>query len=256
MPPGGRVGGRLLKGGAALVGACLLVAVALSARGAQRPTGLAADVEYVSGAASRKAGEGNSQLADLVDSPLLLVRKKVNDYLKMDDPEDALAARERMGGPVNVPGQKKAKCTGLKCTDGVWQNDYMAASKVHMEAVMGDQDPKLDPANKAFDGEWGDQQQPMTIGNVVKELKDNLTVRRRRALLLQPSPPILHLFLSEISQLPLAPSPLQRTRFAPSPRPFAAATPFRVPGMAVAHGRGRQNASLRGLHIPWEARLT
>ncbi|KAJ1491368.1 hypothetical protein T484DRAFT_1774479, partial [Baffinella frigidus] len=171
--------GRLLKGGASLVVACVLVAVALSARG--RPTSLAADVQYVSGAAkSRKAADGNSQLADLMDSPLLLVRKKVNDYLKMDDPEDALAARERMGGPLTVPGQKKAKCTGLKCTDGVWENDYRSAGKDHMKDVMGDRDPKYDPANKPFAGEWGDQQQPVTIGNVVKELKDNLSAMKER----------------------------------------------------------------------------
>ena len=85
------------------------------------------------GAALRRGvGEGGSQLADLIDSPLMLAKQKIDNYLSEDSDNLVEAARK-----MNVVGSKQggAPCTSLKCDNGVWQNDYLQTSEDRMEKV-------------------------------------------------------------------------------------------------------------------------
>jgi len=125
--------------GAAAVGTTLLVAVVLQHTGHGRKELLSgADAEAARqvqrrGATVRQGiGEGGSQLADLIDSPLMLAKQKIDHYLNEDSDNLVEEARK-----MNVVGSKKggAPCTSLKCDDGVWQNDYLQASKNRLEKV-------------------------------------------------------------------------------------------------------------------------
>jgi len=72
-------------------------------------------------------GEGGSQLADLIDSPLMLAKKKIDQYLN----EDSDTASK-----MNVVGSKGgAPCTTLECDQGVFTNNYITKSEQHMEKV-------------------------------------------------------------------------------------------------------------------------
>ena len=76
-------------------------------------------------------GEGGSQLADLIDSPLMLAKKKIDQYLNEDSDSPGDTASK-----MNVVGSKGgAPCTTLKCDQGVFTNDYITKSEQHMEKV-------------------------------------------------------------------------------------------------------------------------
>ena len=87
----------------------------------------------------RGMGEGGSQLADLIDSPLMLAKQKIDHYLNEDSDNLVEAARK-----MNVVGSNKGKgvpCTSLKCDNGVWQNDYLNTAEQRMEKTLNGEDP-------------------------------------------------------------------------------------------------------------------
>ena len=79
-----------------------------------------------------RVGEEGSQLADLIDSPLMLAKQKIDNYLNENSDNLVETARK-----MNVVGSKPggAPCTALKCEDGVWQNDYLQTSEDRMDKV-------------------------------------------------------------------------------------------------------------------------
>jgi hypothetical protein len=74
-----------------------------------------------------------SQLADLVDSPLMLAKQKIDQYLNEDG--DNLVEQARKMNVVGSEHAAGAPCTSLKCDNGVWQNDYLQTSEDRMEKV-------------------------------------------------------------------------------------------------------------------------
>ena len=131
---------RLAALGAGAAGATLLLAAVLHVGvGLGRSSlmsGADADAEILvhrrDAALHGRVGEGGSQLADLIDSPLMLAKQKIDNYLNENSDNLVETARK-----MNVVGSKPggAPCTALKCEDGVWQNDYLQTSEDRMEKV-------------------------------------------------------------------------------------------------------------------------
>ena len=100
---------------------------------------------------------GGSQLADLVDSPLMLAKQKIDQYLNEDS--DNLVEQARK---MNVVGSDRhgpeagAPCTSLKCDNGVWQNDYLQTSEDRMEKVLNGEDPGKKPLSSAEQAQYMD----------------------------------------------------------------------------------------------------
>ena len=131
---------RLAALGAGAAGATLLLAAVLHVGvGLGRSSlmsGADADAEILvhrrDAALHGRVGEGGSQLADLIDSPLMLAKQKIDNYLNENSDNLVETARK-----MNVVGSKPggAPCTALKCEDGVWQNDYLQTSEDRMDKV-------------------------------------------------------------------------------------------------------------------------
>jgi len=139
---------RLVALGASAVGTTLLVAVIMQGSGGKWDRSLellsgadaeaARQVQRRGAALHSSVGEGGSQLADLIDSPLMLAKQKIDNYLNEDSDDLVESARK-----MNVVGSKDggAPCTSLKCDSGVWQNDYLQTSKDRLEKVLNGEDP-------------------------------------------------------------------------------------------------------------------
>ena len=129
---------RLAAIGVVAASAMLLIAVVLHGYGSssQLLSGFdseaARQVQRRGAALHHSLGESGSQLADLVDSPLMLAKEKIDDYLN----EDSGGSVDDTAQKMNVVGSKSgAPCTSLKCDNGVWQNDYLQTSEDRMEKV-------------------------------------------------------------------------------------------------------------------------
>lgn len=148
--------------GVCVVG-CVLLAVACRRASIRSELLATADAESPRLVQRHGAVRGGSQLADLVDSPLMLAKQKIDQYLNEDSDDLVDQARK-----MNVVGSRRsgAPCTSLKCDNGVWQNDYLSTSEDRMEKVgcpcaalpMGPNNAIMRCTmgrEQAFDAVWG-----------------------------------------------------------------------------------------------------
>jgi hypothetical protein len=89
-------------------------------------------VQYQAAPLRRTVRESGSQLADLVDSPLMLAKQKIDQYLDEDN-TDLAGSTAKMH--VVGSGKGGAPCTSLRCNHGAYQNDYLEEAEDRLDQV-------------------------------------------------------------------------------------------------------------------------
>eukprot|EP00292_Cryptomonas_paramecium_P023132 CAMPEP_0113681996 /NCGR_PEP_ID=MMETSP0038_2-20120614/12360_1 /TAXON_ID=2898 /ORGANISM="Cryptomonas paramecium" /LENGTH=187 /DNA_ID=CAMNT_0000600901 /DNA_START=26 /DNA_END=585 /DNA_ORIENTATION=+ /assembly_acc=CAM_ASM_000170 len=83
--------------------------------------------------------DDDSKLADLYDAPMMYAKDKISNMLDLDMPGQYHPRLNR-----DIP--QIAKCTGLACQEGFWENDYLSEADRRMtaDAHQGQSAPKVD----------------------------------------------------------------------------------------------------------------
>ena len=145
--------------------ACLLVAVTVvRLRQQDDPSVLVQSIHSAgkTGSYGIVTPSHGSQLADLIDSPLVLAKEKIDNMLSIDEPTE-IRIKPDQGKPDMVKG-KKVRCTTLACGAGGYENDYLAEA----ERRWGDNCPDCG------DGPKGSSDSGPSISSLISALQSKL----------------------------------------------------------------------------------